>query len=67
VDPRFKRGTIIVPRWKIEEVRYTDKRDQQEHITETQRRRWDIEEAPDFGTPGARQWLLGDEVPDAGK
>jgi tRNA(His) guanylyltransferase len=64
--PRFKRGTIVVPRWKTEEVRYTDKRDQQEHVTETQRRRWVIEAAPDFGASGARQWVLGDEVPDAG-
>lgn len=65
-EPRFKRGTIVVPRWKTEEVKYTDKRDQQEHVTETQRRRWVAEAAPDFGASGARQWLLGDEVPDAG-
>jgi tRNA(His) 5'-end guanylyltransferase len=66
-DPRFKRGTIVVPRWGTEEVRYTDKRDQQEHVGEAQRRRWVFETAPDFGASGARQWLLGDEVPDAGE
>lgn len=65
-DPRFKRGTIVVPRWRTEEVKYTDKRDQQEHIGEAQRRRWVAEAAPDFGGSGAWQWLLGDEVPDAG-
>lgn len=65
-DPRFKRGTIVVPRWVTADVTYTDKRDQQEHTSEFQRRRWVIEAAPDFGASGARQWILGDEVPDAG-
>lgn len=65
-DPRFKRGTIVVPRYVTEEVEYTDKRDQKQHIGEAQRRRWFFEAAPDFGSPGAFQWVLGDEVPDAG-
>lgn len=65
-NPRFKRGTIVVPRWTTEETSYVDKRDQEVHLGETQRRRWVIETAPDFGAAGARQWVLGDEVPDAG-
>lgn len=65
-DPRFKRGTIVVPRWRTEEVRYTDRRDDLEHVGEAQRRRWVFEAAPNFGESGAHQWLLGDEVPDAG-
>lgn len=66
-DPRFKRGTIVVPRHVTEEVSYVDKRDQQQHVGEAQRRRWFAEPAPDFGEYGARQWLLGNEVPSVGE
>jgi tRNA(His) guanylyltransferase len=66
--PRFKRGTIVVPRWVTADVTYTDKRDQQEHTGEFQRRRWVYEAAPDFGAAGARQALFGDEAAaDAGE
>jgi tRNA(His) guanylyltransferase len=67
-DPRFKRGTIVVPRWVTADVTYTDKRDQQEHTGEFQRRRWVIDAAADFGAAGARQALFGDEdAADAGE
>lgn len=64
-DPRFKRGTIVVPRRALREARYIDKRDQTEHVAEVQRRDWYIEAAPLFTGPDAFQWLLGEARPDA--
>lgn len=64
-NPRFRLGTVLVPRHVTEEVSYTDKRDQQEHITEAKRRRWFIEAAPEL-IDGWKSLLNGEDS-DAGE
>lgn len=64
-DPRFKRGTIVVPRSKIAPVVYRDKRTDKQVSTLVRRTYWSIEAAPEFTDPFAYKWLIGEETPDA--
>jgi tRNA(His) guanylyltransferase len=48
-DPRFKRGTVVVPVTRVEPVTFVDKRtDQVTAIDGVERTRWEIQPAPMF-------------------
>ena len=66
-DPRFKRGTIVVPRTELRPVEYIDKRTRVAVKTEAERTSWSIEAAPLFTAPDTLQWLLGEETRDVGE
>jgi tRNA(His) guanylyltransferase len=49
-DPRFKRGTAVVPERRIGDVSYVDKRSGETRVAEgVERRVWTVREAPIFG------------------
>lgn len=56
-DPRFKRGTLIVPVTKVGPVGYTDKRTGEKRVAaDAERRWWEPVPAPKF--TGRRGWLM---------